>query len=123
MTDTSDSRLFGIEDYWQSPHEFLARGKGDCEDYALLAQHLLRRQQCRAWVFSVYGPAGYAHTVCAFQEQSRYDIINLDRVFRYRAESFRELATRINPRWTWAAVARRTGHRGRPIAVFYRDGE
>lgn len=32
----------GAEDYWQSPAETLERQAGDCEDKALLLQHLLR---------------------------------------------------------------------------------
>ncbi len=32
------------DDYWQSPRETLLRGEGDCEDKALLLQHILRLQ-------------------------------------------------------------------------------
>lgn len=31
----SDKKVFGISDYWATPYEFLARDKGDCEDYAI----------------------------------------------------------------------------------------
>ena len=30
-----DKDIYGIADYWASPYEFLARDKGDCEDYAI----------------------------------------------------------------------------------------
>lgn len=32
----------GAEDYWQTPAETIERGKGDCEDYAILGLWLLR---------------------------------------------------------------------------------
>jgi predicted transglutaminase-like cysteine proteinase len=31
----NDINLYGVNDYWASPVEFLARGSGDCEDYAI----------------------------------------------------------------------------------------
>lgn len=32
---TSDQRLYQLPDYWASPIETFARGRGDCEDYAI----------------------------------------------------------------------------------------
>lgn len=37
-----DFDQFGVEEYWQTPLEFLLNGKGDCEDYAILKYYLLR---------------------------------------------------------------------------------
>jgi len=31
----NDTDLYGTKDYWATPVEFLARGAGDCEDYAI----------------------------------------------------------------------------------------
>ncbi len=31
----NDMDLYGVQDYWATPVEFLARGAGDCEDYAI----------------------------------------------------------------------------------------
>lgn len=110
-----DKRLFGQPDYWQDPEEFLAHRAGDCEDYALLAQAVLTLQGKEAFLFSLYGPEGYAHTICVFVEAGRYNVINEDRVIRYRANSLEELAALLNPAWRWAAVAEKTGHRGRSV--------
>ena len=63
FTFKRDADLFGMEDRWQSPEEFLARKVGDCEDYALLAQALLRRNGIEAYIVSLFGHEGYAHTV------------------------------------------------------------
>jgi predicted transglutaminase-like cysteine proteinase len=40
---TNDSRQFGVADRWSSANETLARGRGDCEDYALAKLAMLRR--------------------------------------------------------------------------------
>jgi predicted transglutaminase-like cysteine proteinase len=40
---TDDSRQFGVADRWSSASETLARGRGDCEDYAIAKLALLRR--------------------------------------------------------------------------------
>ena len=31
----NDTNLYGVKDYWATPVEFLSRGAGDCEDYAI----------------------------------------------------------------------------------------
>lgn len=30
-----DKKVYGVNDYWATPYEFLARDKGDCEDYVI----------------------------------------------------------------------------------------
>ena len=114
-----DLSLFGQADYWQAPEELLVRRRGDCEDYALLARDLLSRQGVEAFVFSLYGEGGYAHTVCVFVEGGRYSVMNQDRLVRLRAGSLKELADWLYPRWRWGAVAERQGHRGRAIRVIH----
>ncbi|MBN2894517.1 MAG: transglutaminase-like cysteine peptidase [Campylobacterales bacterium] len=39
----SDRQLWGEEDYWASPLEFLGRNAGDCEDYVIAKYFALRR--------------------------------------------------------------------------------
>ncbi len=39
----SDRRTWGQKDYWASPTEFLAKGMGDCEDYAIAKYITLRK--------------------------------------------------------------------------------
>jgi len=31
----SDKDIYGVSDYWATPYQFLARDKGDCEDYVI----------------------------------------------------------------------------------------
>jgi len=39
----SDSFLWGKDDYWATPLEFLAKGAGDCEDYSIAKYFTLRQ--------------------------------------------------------------------------------
>jgi len=117
-----DRSLFGQTDYWQAPEEVLLRGKGDCEDYALLASDLLNRQGREAFIFSLYGEKGYAHTVCVFVENGRYSVLNQDRLVRCKAASLEALADQLYSGWKWGAVAQRQGHRGRAVRLIRRQG-
>lgn len=121
MVFQEDLSLFGQVDYWQGPEEALARGRGDCEDYALLARDLLIRQGKEAFLFSLYGEPGYAHTVCVFVEDGRYSVLNQDRLIRYRASSLEELAGKLCPGWRWGAVAERWARRGRALRTLQRQ--
>ena len=38
----SDRKSYGQEEYWAAPEEFLAKGGGDCEDYAIIKYLALR---------------------------------------------------------------------------------
>ena len=86
-----------------------------------LAMDLLARQGMRAFLFSLYGQRGYAHTVCVFVEDGRYNALNQDRLLRYRAVSLEELAGKLYRAWEWGAVAQRHGHRGRAVRVIRRN--
>jgi len=116
FTFARDEALFGAEDRWQTPEEFLSRRTGDCEDYALLARELLRRNGIEAYVFSLIGQEGYAHTVAVYlDERGRYNVINQDRLRTYRAKSLEALASALYPGWTWGAIAEQVGTRGHSV--------
>lgn len=115
MTFQTDSQLFGKEDHWQSPEEFLKRGSGDCEDYALLAQAVFASQGREAYVLSLFGRDGYAHTVCVFSERGRWRVLTQDRLLPVRAPSLEEAASTLHPQWTWGGISERVGFRGRLV--------
>lgn len=112
FTFTEDEKLFRGTDYWQSPEEFWKRRRGDCEDFALFVQYILRKHGVKGDVVSIYGANGYAHTVFIFQKEGRYDVINEDRFYPYKAKSLEEAVRRVYPYWTWAAIAERRNGRG-----------
>ena len=116
FTFQRDEEQFGETDHWQSPEEFLQHRVGDCEDYALLAQALLRQNGIEAYVFSLFGAEGYAHTVSVFvDEQGRYNVINQGKLQRYHAPSLDLVAAQMNPSWTVGLIAEQDGTRGRIV--------
>lgn len=113
-----DPDLFGEVERWQSPEEFVRRKAGDCEDYAVLATAILRRNGFEAYVLSLFGEEGYAHTVSVFVDhEGRYNMINQDRLRYYRATSLEALAWQLYPAWTVGAIAEPDGLRGRVITT------
>ena len=98
-----DQRQFHQNEYWQSPEEFLKNRRGDCEDFAVMAQALLKAMGIKSFLLNVYG-SGYAHTLCVFEEGGKYQVIDGDRVRRYKAASLEELSRKIHPFWKSSAV-------------------
>ena len=116
FTFTRDEELFGEADRWQSPEEFVTRKAGDCEDYALLARTLLRRNGMEAFVFSVFGKEGYAHTVCVFvNHRGRYNVIDVDKLRVLDVKSLEGVASWLAPAWTVGAIAEQAGARGQMV--------
>lgn len=107
-----DQDLFNTADYWQTPEEFLIRKQGDCEDYALFSEWMLKEKGLEAQVISFYGFDGFAHTVTVYKDGETFNVINEDRHYKYKAKSIEEALTRIHPFWTWGAVAKVRSHRG-----------
>lgn len=44
MHYATDNQLYGVDDYWATPAETIAKGAGDCEDFALLVNHYCAQQ-------------------------------------------------------------------------------
>lgn len=107
-----DKFLFGKDDYWQSPEEFLAHKAGDCEDYALFSQSILKKLGIESYVVSFYGRNGYAHTVLIYQDRDGYNVLNQDKLKRYHASTIEEALSKVYPRWTWGGVAEARNKRG-----------
>ena len=116
FTFKRDEELFGEADHWQSPEEFTKRKVGDCEDYALLAQAILRLNGIEAYVVSLFGQEGYAHTICVFKdERGRYNLIDVDKIRYPKAVSLQALASWLYPGWTSGGIVEQAGVRGRMV--------
>jgi predicted transglutaminase-like cysteine proteinase len=98
-----DQRQFGKEEYWQTPEEFLATGKGDCEDFAIFAHELMKSLGMRSFILNVYAP-NFSHTVAVFEENGQYHVIDEAKIVRYGASSLEELLTKINRHWKSGAI-------------------
>ena len=116
FTFQRDEELFGEADRWQAPEEFVARTAGDCEDYALLARALLRRNGIEAYVFSVFGKEGYAHTVCVFMDAwGQYHVIDGDKLRDLHVKSLVAVASWLYPAWTVSGIAEQVGAHGQMV--------
>ena len=58
----SDNKQFNMNERWTMPMETLQRRKGDCEDYAILAQYVLGRGN----ILCVRSKTGRRHAVLIF---------------------------------------------------------
>jgi hypothetical protein len=116
FTFQSDVELFGQVEYWQRPDEFLARRKGDCEDYAVLAKELLVRNGYEAYLFSLFGLNQYGHTICVYRDrEGRFNAINEARHYRYRVSSLEDVATQMFQGWTFGGIVEQDGTQSKLI--------
>lgn len=99
----NDRRAFGTEEYWQSPEEFLTSRQGDCEDFALFAQHHLKLNGVESFLLNIYSNRT-SHTVCVFQEDGKYSVIDGAKVIHYKAKDIKALLTKIDPFWKTGAI-------------------
>lgn len=92
----TDREIHGADDYWDSPLEFVARGQGDCEDFAIAKYFLLLRSGVArdrlklAFAFHDReddlqlrrGPAGGArtHVVLLYQPEGQAQPLVLDMI-------------------------------------------
>lgn len=112
----SDQSNFGKEEYWQTPEEFIANGKGDCEDFALFAAELLKNTGKQAFVLNIYGRK-FAHTVCVYLDNGRYNVIDGTDVKKYEADDLSSLMSKIHPHWNKGAIVAISSetHKGRIV--------
>lgn len=80
----SDAKNYGVTDYWATPYEFLARDKGDCEDYVIAKYFLLKHLGIPAHkMYMTYvRVVGYdeAHMVLTYFEAQNAEPVVLDNI-------------------------------------------
>jgi hypothetical protein len=103
FTFEKDRRQFGSDDYWQTPDQFVKTRQGDCEDFALFAYEILKLNGRKAFILNVYG-GGFAHSVCVYLENGRYNMINGANLERLNAKDLKAVADEIYPFWQQALV-------------------
>jgi len=84
ITFATDLQVWGQDDYWASPLETLAQGRGDCEDYAiakyasLLAAGVEPQRLRLVYVRAQIGAQAQAHMVLAYQAPGAEEPLILD---------------------------------------------
>jgi hypothetical protein len=94
----------------QSPSEFLSRRKGDCDDYAILADHVLKRNGYATRLIHVRVVGRIAHAVCYVTESGAYldynnrkYFLNLQRCGRTLRAIATKVADSLEANWTTAS--------------------
>jgi hypothetical protein len=94
----------------QSPAAFLAREKGDCDDYAVLADHVLSQHGFKTRLIHVRLTGRVAHAVCYVTENKAYLDFNNRAVFFTLTRSgpdIRDIASKVaqslEASWTTAS--------------------
>jgi soluble cytochrome b562 len=101
----------------QPPKEFLATKSGDCDDYAILADRVLRKHGFTTRLISVRMPGLLTHVVCYVSEEKVYLDFN-NRVYLSRTEKsgpdLREIAQKVARSFeaNWTSVSEFTYHEG-----------
>lgn len=81
FTYVSDKKLFGKVDHWQTPSEFFATKKGDCEDIHLFISDAIYRALglesylIVAWRFSRF-PLTESHAMSIYKRNGQYYLVN-----------------------------------------------
>lgn len=99
----ADQSLFGKSDHWQKPEEFLERGKGDCEDFAIFAKSLLQRIGISSFLLNIYS-SGSGHTVCVFQVDGKYNVLDGSNIIYTQSSDLKKVLSEINPFWESGAI-------------------
>ena len=94
----------------QPPTAFLAREKGDCDDYSVLADHVLSKHGYKTRLIHVRLTGRVAHAVCYVEESKAYLDFNNRAVFFTLTRSdpdLREIASKVakslEASWTTAS--------------------
>jgi predicted transglutaminase-like cysteine proteinase len=83
LPSSTDLALWGVEDYWATPSEFLAVGSGDCEDYVIAKYFALKElgipiARLRVVYVKTWSSSQAAHMVLAYYPDPRADPLILD---------------------------------------------
>ncbi|QLG89640.1 transglutaminase-like cysteine peptidase [Chitinibacter bivalviorum] len=121
ITFAPDQQVWGVEDYWATPVEFLVRGAGDCEDFAIakyfsllalgVPENKLRITYVQA---SGHGPTNLAHMVLTYYATPSAMPVVLDNLIpEIKPASQRTDLTPVygfNGQGLWLAKDRSTGN-------------
>lgn len=102
---------FEFNPYVQDPDVFLQRQRGDCADYAIMADYVLKRKQFETRIIRVALVGTLAHDVCYVTQvkayldyNNRVYFKNLERSGRSLREIAEKVAASFDANWTSVSV-------------------
>jgi len=88
------------DDFMQDPIDTYNVGKGDCEDYAAIAQDWLTAAGFEAKIIGYFGSGKRTgHVICAVREQNGWSCLAND-VYVRGYSSIKDMVNKIKPDWT-----------------------
>ncbi|MBN2120759.1 MAG: transglutaminase domain-containing protein [Candidatus Omnitrophica bacterium] len=99
-----DADQYKREDRWQNPKETMTLGKGDCEDFAFLAQDLLKQIGIESVVLGIVYMENVkrrCHAICVFRRPGRSDFnyFTIFKLIKTREIRLLEFVDFIYPAW------------------------
>lgn len=89
-----------MPDRWASPEETLSLKKGDCEDFAVLAQVVLARLGISSDVIIIsFKGLNQGHAVCLFKNGATYSFISSQKLIRTHGVTVTEAIQEKYPDW------------------------
>lgn len=93
--------VFEVADGWQPAEETIDRGAGDCEDFAVLAQEVLKRLGIPSDIIIVkFQGLNISHALCLWQEKDgSYSFISNQEICRTQKKTIEEAIAKFYPDW------------------------
>lgn len=96
-----------MPDYWQSASETIDRKKGDCEDFAILAQSMLKKMGVKSEIAIVkFEGISQEHAICLFKKGNYYSFISNQQLIETGATTIRDAMNEQYPDWESVTFAK-----------------
>jgi len=88
-------------DYWKSPKETIRDKGGDCEDFAILVDHVLSDLGYRTFLLAIYFSDGNAgHAVAIVKIEGQYTLFSENEYFSRKYKNLGDLLYYHYPYWS-----------------------
>lgn len=116
ITYVSDEVKHNLKDYWQSPGETFKDRTGDCEDFSVLAYHILYQLGFTPHILGVWGKRKVGdnvlgHAVCAFKWNGDWYHFSNWGLFIVKVNDLKEVAARVFPIFYYGKEFNTTGEK------------
>jgi len=104
----SDIKQFDVEDYWQTAEEMIKNKRGDCEDFAILVQAILKELDIESQLIGLWWEEKdftttykwYAHMIVVFQDENdKYSFMDNQIYIASEKETIEELFEFFTDNW------------------------
>jgi len=103
-----------ITDYWKSPEETVRDNGGDCEDFGILVDYVLKKLGYNTTILALYFSDGDSgHIITIVKIDGHYTFFSNNIYFQTKFTSLRTLLTSYYPNWEKCyLISRKLLHKG-----------